>query len=77
MKNPQLKRAYAEDEYTPNMISELVRCKKDPIYFMRTYIRIQHPTRGTILFALFEYQEKFVTYARKSIYDYSSTASVR
>ena len=66
MKNPQLKRAYAEDEYTPNMISELVRCKKDPIYFMRTYIRIQHPTRGTIPFALFEYQEKFVRHMHEN-----------
>lgn len=28
MKNPQLKKAYATDEYTPNMIQELAKCKK-------------------------------------------------
>jgi len=60
MKNPQLKRAYSTDEYTPNMIQELARCKKDPVYFIRTYIKVQHPTKGTIPFDLFEYQERFV-----------------
>jgi hypothetical protein len=60
MKNEQIKRAYAEDEYTPFMISELRKCKKDPIYFMRNYIKIQHPTRGTIPFEMFEFQERYV-----------------
>lgn len=60
MKNPQLKRAYATDEYTPEMIQELAKCKRDPVYFMKTYIKVQHPTKGTIPFALFEYQERFV-----------------
>lgn len=60
MKNPQLKRAYATDEYTPEMVMELVRCKKDPVYFMKKYIKIQHPKRGTIKFNMFEYQERFV-----------------
>lgn len=60
MKNPQLKRAFATDEYTPHMIQELVKCKKDPVYFMRTYIKVQHPVRGTIPFDLFDYQERFV-----------------
>jgi len=60
MKNPQLKRAYATDEYTPEMIMELARCKRDPVYFMKKYIKIQHPKRGTIKFNMFEYQERFV-----------------
>lgn len=59
-KNPQLKKAYATDEYTPEMVVELMRCKKDPIYFMKKYIKIQHPKRGTIKFNMFEYQERFV-----------------
>ena len=60
MKNPQLKRAYTTDEYTPKMISELAKCQKDPIYFMKSYIKIQHPVRGTIPFSLYEFQERFV-----------------
>jgi len=60
MKNPQLKRAYSQDEYTPQMIMELAKCAKDPIYFMRNYIKVQHPVRGTVKFEMYEYQERFV-----------------
>jgi hypothetical protein len=66
MKNPQLKRAFATDEYTPQMVLELARCKSDPIYFMRNYIRIQHPTKGTINFDLFDYQERFVKHMHEN-----------
>jgi hypothetical protein len=60
MKNPQLKRAHATDEYTPHMVRELQKCSNDPVYFMRNYVMIQHPKKGTIKFDLFEYQERFV-----------------
>lgn len=60
MKDPRLKKAFATDEYTPEMIRELSKCKKDPVYFMRHYVKIQHPTRGVVPFELFEYQERFV-----------------
>lgn len=66
MKNPQLKRAYATDEYTPEMVMELQRCMKDPIYFMKNYIKIQHPTRGTIPFEMYEYQERFVKHMHEN-----------
>lgn len=59
-KNPQLKRAHAQDEYTPEMIQELARCKKDPVYFIRTYVKVQHPKRGIVPFDLYEYQERFI-----------------
>lgn len=60
MKNPQIKKAFATDEYTPQMIQELARCQKDPVYFMKNYIKVQHPTKGVIKFDLYEYQERFV-----------------
>ena len=60
MKNKQIKKAFATDEYTPKMIMELARCQKDPVYFMRNYIKVQHPTKGTIKFDLYDYQERFV-----------------
>lgn len=59
-KNPQLKRANATDEYTPEMIIELAKCKKDPVYFIKNYIKVQHPKRGNISFNLYEYQERFI-----------------
>src|SRR5690349_21342704 len=60
MKNPQLKRAYSTDEYTPEMIAELLKCKKDPVYFIKNYIKVQHPVKGTVPFDLYDYQERFI-----------------
>ena len=56
MKNPQLKRAYAESEFTASSIQELAKCAKDPIYFMINYLKVAHPTRGAVSFNLYEYQ---------------------
>jgi hypothetical protein len=33
-------------------------CLKDPVYFMRKYVKIQHPIRGTIPFELYPFQSK-------------------
>ena len=60
MKNPELKRAFATDEYTPDMIQELVKCSRDPIYFLEKYIKVTHPKKGAVEFKLFEYQKDMV-----------------
>ena len=36
---------------------EYARCAKDPIYFMRKYVKIQHPQRGTIPFLTYPFQD--------------------
>lgn len=36
---------------------EIVRCGRDPSYFINNYVRIQHPVRGLVPFKLFDYQE--------------------
>jgi hypothetical protein len=36
--------------------SEYARCAKDPVHFMRRYCYIQHPTRGKMLFNLYDFQ---------------------
>lgn len=40
--------------------AEYVKCAKDPVYFMKKYCLIQHPTRGKIPFKLFPYQEELI-----------------
>lgn len=60
MQNTLIKRAYSESEYTPENIQELIKCRKDPVYFIKNYIYLQHPTRGKVLFALYDYQEELV-----------------
>lgn len=60
MKNTQIKKAHAADEYTPHMVAELLKCTKDPVHFLRNYIKIQHPTKGNMNFDMYEYQERYV-----------------
>ena len=60
MANDLIKRAYAESEYTPELIQELLKSRKDPVYFIRNYVWLQHPTKGKILFNLYDYQEELV-----------------
>jgi hypothetical protein len=59
-KNPNLKRAHATSEFSSSNIQELIRCKKDPIYFMEKYVKVQHPTKGMVPFVLYPYQKEMV-----------------
>jgi len=60
MANPYLKRANTEIEYEPWQVEELQKCMDDPIYFIKNYVKIQHATRGTVPFELYDYQEEFI-----------------
>ena len=37
---------------------EILRCGRDPVYFINKYVKIRHPTRGLIPFATFPYQDR-------------------
>ena len=39
---------------------EYVKCASDPVYFMKKYCVIQHPIKGKIPFALYDFQEKTI-----------------
>lgn len=39
-------------------IKEIVKCGKDPVYFINKYIKIQHPTRGLIDFNTYPFQDE-------------------
>lgn len=41
-------------------VAEIVKCGKDPSYFMNKYVKIQHPTRGTIPFNTYKFQDDCV-----------------
>lgn len=60
-KNPNIKRAHATDEFTPDNILELTKCQKDPIYFLENYVYVTHPTKGKVPFKLYDYQKKMIT----------------
>ena len=38
--------------------AEYIKCRQDPVYFMKKYGKIRHPIRGIIPFELWDFQEK-------------------
>ena len=38
-------------------IREIIKCGKDPVYFLNKYVKIQHPTRGSINFTTYPFQD--------------------
>lgn len=59
-KNPNIKRANAEVEFTPDQIMELKKCAQDPVYFICNYVKTQHPTKGIVPFKLRDYQVNMI-----------------
>jgi len=41
-------------------INEIIKCGKDPTYFFNKYVKIQHPTRGSIQFKTYDFQDACV-----------------
>lgn len=41
-------------------VDEIIACGKDPKYFINTYVRIEHPTRGIIPLKSYMFQERCV-----------------
>ena len=57
------KKAHQRVKFTENEILELNKCmdpKQGPLYFMQNYSMIQHPTKGSMKFEMFEYQKGLV-----------------
>jgi hypothetical protein len=48
---------------------EYKKCAADPVYFMRKYCKIQHPTKGKLRFELFPYQEKTLIQFKENRYN--------
>ena len=59
-RNPFLKRANEQHEYTAEQVLELRKCAEDAEYFIDMYCQIQHAVHGSIRFALRPYQRRIV-----------------
>ena len=38
------------------ILKEIVKCGKDPVYFLNNYAKISHPQKGLIVFRTYDYQ---------------------
>ena len=59
--NPNLKKANTPIEFTEENVIEFMRCKDDPVYFAKKYIKIVSLDEGLVPFNLYPFQEKLVT----------------
>ena len=59
MNNPLIRSDEEDYEYTQEMIEELKKCKKDPIYFIENYIQVISEQK-LIYLKLREYQIKYI-----------------
>lgn len=58
-----IKKAHAPQRYTLEEVKHLEACMDPvtgPIYFAKNFLKIQHPTRGSIPFVPYEYQERLI-----------------
>ena len=58
--NPNLKSAGVEVEFTKEQIAEYIKCSKDPIYFIKNYIKIVSLDEGLVPFTMWDFQEETV-----------------
>jgi len=58
--NPNLKKANVQQQWTKKELEEYTLCMKDPIYFIRTYIKIVSLDEGLVPFELYDFQKDMV-----------------
>ena len=58
--NPNLKKANTQIEFTKENIEEYVKCKEDPVYFAKHYIKIITLDEGLQPFAPYHFQEELI-----------------
>ena len=58
--NPNLKKANTPQEFTKEQIEEFIKCKEDPVYFAKNYVKIVTLDHGLQPFKMYDFQQKLV-----------------
>jgi len=58
--NLNLKAAGVQIQFTPHQVQEYIKCSRDPIYFIETYVKIVSLDRGIVPFVLYPYQKRII-----------------
>jgi hypothetical protein len=54
------KKPGTKSKYTEKEIKELAKCSIDPLYFMKNFVRVQHPLRGAVPLIPYNYQTEII-----------------
>ena len=58
--NHRLKKIGVDLSYTQEQVSEIVKCTEDPVYFIKTYVKIVNVDHGLVPFDMWPFQENMV-----------------
>lgn len=72
--NRNLKKANQAIEWTPELVSEYIKCSEDPIYFIETYMKIININEGLVSFKLYDYQKEMVIAMKENRFNIIATA---
>jgi len=61
-------------EWTPEMLAEYMKCEKDPLYFIETYMRIIQAGKGQVKFVLRDYQREMIKSMHENRFTIIATA---
>lgn len=54
------KKAYSKTQFTNEQLLEFSKCIEDPYHFLSNYFTIQHPTKGSMIYKPYDYQNELV-----------------
>jgi hypothetical protein len=58
--NQNLKAAGVAQDFTKKQVEEYLKCSKDPVYFIKTYIKIVSLDEGLVPFDMWDFQEDII-----------------
>ena len=58
--NANLKRTGVELSYTEEQVAEIIKCTEDPVYFIKSFVKIVNVDHGLVPFKMWPFQEDMV-----------------
>lgn len=58
--NPLEKKGYQKDMFNKFRKDELIKCAKDPMYFVKNYVKVESTELGEVPFEPYPYQEEII-----------------
>lgn len=69
-----IKKPNSTTQYTPTQIAEFIQSVEEPMYFLRTFMKIQHPKLGSLPFEPYPFQERLINAFAENRFSIALTA---